>query len=433
MLFAAGAALATVLLFGLAPAWQASDTDPGRVIKGEASQSSSGRGMVRFRATLTTVQIAFSMVLLVLAGLFTQSLMNIARVNLGIDVESLVSFSVSPRLNGYAPDEVSALYDRIEEELAAQPGVRSVASAGIPLIAHRSMGYQVSGTGFEWTPGVNNFSQSNMVSPGFFATASIPLLAGREFTVADRLGSPPVAIVNESFVRRFDLGTAVGERFSLPFVVDDIEIVGVVADAKYTEVKGDVQPQFFQPRRQATDLPALFFYVRGGIDSDAMIRMIPHLISSIDPDLPVDELTTMEAQVRDNVYIDRLTTMLSVAFAALATLLAAIGLYGVLAYNVTQRTRELGLRLALGATPGTLRGMVLKQVGVMALVGGMMGLAAAVGIGRVAEALLFGLSGYDPPVLLAAVAVLSAVVLAASYLPARRASNIAPMEALRYE
>jgi predicted permease len=434
MLFAAGTAAATVLLFGVVPAWRASAVDPGSAIKGITAQSSGGLGVARFRSWLTTTQIAFSMVLLVLAGLFTQSLINVARVNLGFDADSLVSFSVSPRLNGYTPDEVRSLYDRLEVALAAEPGVTRAASAIIPLVADGGMGSQVSGPGFEWAPGADNFSVGNAVSPGFFATVSMPLLAGRDFTETDGPDAANVAIVNESFVRKFDLVDAVGKHFSNVFMIpDDIEIVGVVADAQYNEVKGDPLPQWFMPRRQWFDVPTLYYYVRGAVDTDTLLGMIPRVVAEIDPELPVSNLVAMEQQVLDNVYVDRLTALLATAFAGLAILLAAIGLYGVLAYNVTQRTRELGLRLALGAAPSRLRAMVLGQVGVMTTIGGVIGLAFALGAGRLAESLLFDLTGHDPSVLLAAVAVVAAVALAAGYWPARRASRIVPMEALRHE
>jgi predicted permease len=435
VLFAAGATIATVLLFGIGPAWQATSARFGALVKGQASQAAGGRRMARFRAVLITAQIAFSLVLLVLAGLFARSLVNVARVDLGMDVESLVTFSISPRQAGYGPAETHSFYDRVEEALAAQPGIGPVASSIIPLFENSVMGYQVSGPGFEWVPGsTDNFSQSNAVSPGFIQTLSMSLLAGRDFTPTDRTGAQSVAIVNEAFVRRFELGEdVVGTHFSLPFVIDDLEIVGLVADAKYDRVKADVQPQIFMPRAQFSDLPTLVFYVRGGIPADAVIDTIRRVVPEIAPTVPVENVTTMQERVQSNVYLDRMVTLLSTSFAGLATLLAAIGLYGVLAFNVAQRTRELGLRLALGAKPGHLRAMVLKQVGAMTIAGAIAGVAASLALGRATEALLFGLSGYDLPVLAGATIALAAVVLVASYLPARRASNTAPMEALRYE
>jgi ABC-type antimicrobial peptide transport system permease subunit len=212
-----------------------------------------------------------------------------------------------------------------------------------------------------------------------------------------------------------------------------LEIVGVVADAAYGNVKSTFPGQYFQPRWQSEEPGAATFYLRAGIEPDAVMRSIPSIVSRIDRNLPVNAVRTLRRQVQENVYVDRLVTMLSAGFAGLATLLAAIGLYGVLAYNVGQRTRELGLRLALGAEPSRLRFMVLRQVGFMALVGSVIGVTAALVLGRAAQALLFGLTGTDPLVLAAALIGLSAVVFLAGYVPARRASNVSPMEALRYE
>jgi predicted permease len=330
------------------------------------------------------------------------------------------------------------VFDRIEEELAALPGVTGVASASIPLIANAGTGNSVSIEGVQDKPGVDNGSRRNEISPRFFHTLSIPLLAGRNFTDADRLGSPNVAIVNESFVRKFNLGTnAVGKRFS-GFPYDnvrkvDLEIVGIVADTAYSTVKDAIPAQYFQPRRQSQEPASVTYYVRAGIEPDALMGSIPGVIARIDPNLPVNGLKTMRRQVDENVYMDRLVAMLSAGFAGLATLLAAIGLYGVLAYNVAQRTREFGLRAALGAQPRRLRALILRQVGWMALIGGVIGLAFAVVLDRFAQALLFGLSGRDPWALGIALATLFAVVFLAGYLPARRASNISPMQALRYE
>jgi hypothetical protein len=258
------------------------------------------------------------------------------------------------------------------------------------------------------------------------------MLAGRGFDASDTPDSPPVAVINESFARVFGLGdTALGTRFDLGRF-QGIEIVGVLADTKYAGVTDDVPPTVFFPREREANLDGLTFYVRG-LDPGALMRMIPRVVAEIDPNVPVTDLRTMEMQVRNDVYRERLVAMLSASFAVLATLLAAIGLYGVLAYNVAQRTRELGLRLALGAEPSGLRALVVKQVGLMTVIGSGIGLVAAAGLGRVAEVLLVGLSGHDPVVLIAAVAAISLVVLGASYVPARRASRIAPMEALRYE
>ena len=428
-LFAAAVSLSTVVLFSVVPAVQVTRVSPGLAVKGQGSQTLGGHGMARFRTALATTQIGFSMVLLVLAGLFTQSLVNVARVDLGMNVDSVVTFTVSPRMNGRDAADSMAIFDRIEERLAAEPGVTSVGSARIALLTRRGSTSTPVFEGAEVVPGADGRVLTNDVSPGFFTTLAIPVLTGRTFAAADELGSPRVAVVNESLVRRFDLGPApVGKRFSLGPIRSDIEIVGIVADTQYRAVKDDVPAQIFLPRRQNDNLDGVTFYVRG-VDSDALQRTIPRAVAEIEPELAVGELGTFEGQVQENVYLDTLVATLSAGFAALATLLGAFGLYSVLAYNVTQRMRELGLRLALGATPREVRALVFRQVGMMALIGGATGLAAAIALGRAAEALLFGLSGYEPSVLIAATAVLAAVVLAAAYLPARRAARIAPMEA----
>jgi hypothetical protein len=275
-----------------------------------------------------------------------------------------------------------------------------------------------------------------MVSPGLFATLGVPLLQGRDFATTDTADSPSVVVVNQSFVRRFNLGDEViGRRFRPAGAAADLEIVGLVADAASSGsgVKAEVPPQYYQPFSQVGPFaPTRYFYVRTSLDPEALMRTIPQVVAGIDPDLPVAGYT-LEAQFASNVYLDRLVGVLSASFAIIATLLAAIGLYGMLTYSVTQRTRELGVRLALGALPARLRAMVLKQVGVMALVGCGLGLAVAIGLGTVVQAMLFGVSGHNPLAFAVAIAVLCIVVLVASYFPARRASSVAPMAALRYE
>ncbi len=302
----------------------------------------------------------------------------------------------------------------------------------VPLLTRSAWGNKVKIAGDDPGPNADSHTLRNLVSPGFFRTLSIPVLAGRALTDADSESAAPVAVVNESFVRKFRLETgAIGRRVSLDERPNEIEIVGVIADAKYSTVRDDVPPQIILPRRQDQSLNALSFYVRAATSADDLMHTVKRVVAAADPNLPVTGLTTMDKVVEANLFLDRLIALLAGGFAALATTLAATGLYGVLAYGVGQRTREIGLRLALGATTARLRVMVLKQLGIMAGIGIPIGLALAVLFGRGAEALLFGLKGYDPVVLLGALAVLAAVVLLAAYVPARRAASIAPMEALR--
>jgi len=433
LMFTAGASLVTVLVFGLVPAWRVSGANPGQVMNMQGTRAVSGRGSARFRATLTTAQIAFSMVLLVLAGLFTRSLSNITREDLGIDVDSLVTFGITAQLSSYDQAELLVLYDRMEETLGAQPGVTGVGTTAIPLFYDFSLGGNVQIEGMEQTPGADTYAAATAVGSGYFDALDVALLMGRAFTDADGPGQPRIAIVNQAFTRKFNIAdNPVGRRMGNG--PGAVEIVGVVADAKHASVKGDVPALMYYPRRQMAGwFQSMWVYVSGNVPAETLKGMIPRVMKEIAPDVPLVIVQTMRERIDDNTYIDRLLTTLSTGFAALATLLAGIGLYGVLAYNVQQRTRELGLRQALGAEPMQLRKLVLKQVGVMALIGLGIGLVAAFFLGRVAEATLFGLSGRDPVVMGGAALLLAAVILAASWLPAWRASRIPPTEALRYE
>jgi ABC-type antimicrobial peptide transport system permease subunit len=251
------------------------------------------------------------------------------------------------------------------------------------------------------------------------------------------LGAPKVAIVNEAFVKKFGLGRdAVGKFMAQKTGKDtklDTEIVGVVRNAKYSEVKAAVPPLFFLPYRQDERIGFVSFYVRASGDPGDLLKAMPGVIGKLDASLPVDDLRTMPQQVRQNVFLDRLISTLSACFAGLATILAAVGLYGVLAYTVSQRTREFGLRMALGADPPRVRRLVLGQVAWMTVVGGAVGMGIAVLLGHYAKSLLFELEGYDPLVLTASAVVLSIVAFASGFIPALRASRIDPMRALRYE
>ena len=290
--------------------------------------------------------------------------------------------------------------------------------------------------GFEAGPDTDTGARFNEVGPGYFRTLGIPVLSGREFTRADTLGAPKVAIVNEAFAKKFNLGReAVGKRMKIggssPTL--DIEIVGLVQNAKYSSVKQEIPPLFFTPYRQDDELGFLTFYARTGLAPEQMLSSIDGVVRKLDPNLPVEDLKTVAAQIRDNVFVDRMISTESAAFAALATLLAAIGLYGVLAYTVAQRTREFGLRMALGADGPRVRRMVLTQVGWMTLVGAVIGVAAAIGLGHAARSLLYEIQGDDPTVIAVSVGLLALIALGAGFVPALRASRIDPMRALRYE
>lgn len=433
-LFLAVLALVTGLV-GLFPALHATGQDLSGRLKGQAGRSSASRTARRFRAALVTLQIALSTALLVSAGLFTQSLRNVSRVDLGIDVPHLATFGISPELNNYEPAASRGLFARVEEEIAALPGVSQVTASMVPLVGGSNWGSNVTVEGFETGPDTDTHSSFNRVGSGFFSTLGIPLLAGREIEPRDDLGAPKVAVVNQAFARKFGLGVdAVGKRMQLGGGTDlDIEIIGLVADSSYSEVKDSVPPVCYLPYRQSEEIGSLFFYTRTDGDPKNLLPSLRTVVSQLDPSLPVDQLRTMELQVQQNVFLDRMLTTLSAAFALLATLLAAIGLYGVVAYSVGQRTREIGLRMALGADGSRVRRLVLGGVGWMTLVGGLLGLAAALALGRLAGSLLYGLDGYDPAVLLTSAVLITTITLAAGVLPALRAARIDPMVALHDE
>jgi predicted permease len=377
------------------------------------------------------------MMLLVCAGLFIKSLYNVSRVDLGLKLDNVITFRVSPELNGYKTEQSVAFFERVEDALLALPGVTGVTAGSVPLLSGSNWGNSVKVQGFEAGPDTDTGSRFNQTAPDYFRTLGVPLLAGREFTRADAKGVAKVAIVNEAFAKKFNLGRdAVGKRMGQndgPSAPLDIEIVGLVQNAKYSEVKDTIPPQFFIPYRQAERMGRITFYVRTSLDAEQMLSSIQPLVAKLDPNLPIEELRTMPQQINENIFLERMMSTMSASFAVLATLLAAVGLYGVLAYTIAQRTREIGLRMALGASHGRVRAMVLRQVAWMTAIGGVVGLAGAVGIGRAAKSLLFELEGYDPAVLLASAILLTMVALGAGFLPAQRAAKIDPMRALRYE
>ena len=432
-LFTAAVALGTGLLFGIYPALHATRTELVSTIRANAGQLTGARGAARFRNGLVAAQIALAMALLGSAGLFLGSLVNVFRADLGMRIDDLVMFTISPELNGYGPERRQILFERVEEELAAIPGVASVAASFVPLFNGDTWGSNVAVEGFERIPGVDDQSNYNLVGPGFFRALGIPLIAGREFTAADIDGAPKVAIVNEAFARKFGLGDdVVGKWMALGGATDlDIQIVGLARDTKYSGVREGEPPIFYLPYRQDRGVGMMTFYVRTAGDPSPVLRAIPELMRRLDPDLPVENLKTMEQQVRENVFQDRTIGLLSAAAAALATLLAAVGLYGVLAYSVAQRTREFGVRMALGADGRRIRTMVLRQVAALFAVGGAIGLVAALGIGRAAGSLLFGLEGHDPAVMAGAAGLLAVVATVAAFAPAIRASRVDPVRALR--
>ncbi|MBK8003883.1 MAG: ABC transporter permease [Gemmatimonadetes bacterium] len=375
------------------------------------------------------------MALLASAGLFARSLANVLRVDFGMRPEGVITFALSPELNGYDGVRSQALFARVREELAGLPGVTDVAFAMVPVVSNSSWGNDVGVEGYPADRDLDHNARYNEVAPGFFATLGVPLLSGREFTGTGRpRRTPRVAIVNQAFARKFGLGDhPVGKRLDRGNGRLDYEIVGLVQDAAYERVKDEVVAAFFIPALQDPSLGAVTFYARTSGDPAALVAAVPRVVQALEPTLPVEQFRTLPEQVRENTYLDHFLAILATTFALLATLLAALGLYGVLAYTVAQRTREFGVRMALGARPAEVRGLVLRQVGRLTLVGTALGLVGALALGRVAQALLYGMTGPDLMVLLGAALVLGGVALLAGFIPAVRAARLDPMRALRGE
>jgi len=433
--FALATGLVTSLLFGLFPAVYGVRVAAAAGLHTHSSRMSGSRAAKRFRTSMATSQVALTTALLGVAGLFIVSLINISRVELGIRREGLVTFRVSPSGNGYTSEQARSFFARSEDELRAVPGVSSVTATTVAILSNDSSGNFLTVEGFEATPEMDTNARYGRISVDYFRTLGIPLLAGREFTTADNAASPRVAVVNAAFARKFNLGSrTVGTRMALGRGNRslDIEIVGLVRDATYSEVKDPPPAQFYLPYRQA-DVGSLTFYVRGGTDTRPLVSMIPSVIARLDANLPIENLRTMDDQIWERTTPDRMLTTLSFAFAGLALVMAAIGVYAVLAYGVAQRLREIGIRMALGAKPRDVRALVLSQVGRMTVVGSTIGAVLALGIGRLAQAMLFGVEGNDAAIIGAAALVVIVVAVAAGALPARRATTVNPIEVLRIE
>lgn len=435
LLFTLALGMLTGLIFGTYPAWRASSVAVSNTLKDQAGQVLSA-GAARIRKGLVIAQMAVSLMLLVAAGLFTRSLVNLSKVDLGFPTENLIVFGLSPELNGYKPADVRAIADRTVAELRALPGVTGAAISEVPLLGGSRWSTNITVEGY--TPGKDEPNPwFSAIGPGLLSTAGIRLREGREFAAADVAGAPKVALVNEAFERHYFGGkSALGRRMAIGGgneVKPDMEIVGVVRDSRYASVKEEIRPVFYAPLAQRESMNSFFVYVRTALPEASMIAQIRRTMAGIDRNLPLDPLRTMREQAERSTHVERIIVKLSATFALLATLLAIVGLYGVMAYSVASRTREIGIRMAFGASPGPIQGMVLGEAAKVLLVGTVLGLGAAFWLTRYVESLLFGIGAGDPPVYLSATLAILAAGLMAALMPARRAARVDPMTCLRYE
>ena len=432
LLFGIGISLLAGLVFGLYPAWEAARHSVSGTLKEEGAQSSGTGGAARVRRVLVAAQVMLSALLLIPTGLFLKSLLNVLHVDLGMSTENVIGFSLNPRLNRYTDAESKALFERVDRELAALPGARSVTDCLVPLIAGSNWATDITVKGYT---GTDNNSRLNQIGPGFFGKMGIPLIAGREFTEADTAAAPRVAVVNEEFARHFFGGqNPIGRHFSERGSKNgDIEIVGLVKDSRYSSVRKETPPLFFTPWPQEDKVNYLNFYVRSGLPASQMVQQIRRMMTRVDRNLPAMELRTLDDTVRQNIQNDRLILQLAGTFAGLATVLAMLGLYGVMAHSVTRRTREIGIRMALGAAPAKIRGMVLREMTVMLGAGLALGMGAAFLLVKYIKSQLYGVKTDDAVAITTAVLVLVLTAAIAGWFPIRRAARVNPVEALRYE
>lgn len=434
--FTAGLAIMTGILFGLAPALQASKPDVVPVLKNELVPSAAGhrglRGYLSLRQVLVVAQVALSLVALIAAGLFLRELRNAQRIDTGFETRGVLVMNFNLLREGYTQERGQVFYDQIVERVSALPGVRGAAIAQVPPLAG-GLSRSVFPEGADTTTTGRILVQVNTVGTGYFQTIGIPIVRGRDFNKSDLATSPKIVIVNQTMAQQFWKGEEpIGKRFKFFGDQDYTTVVGVAKDSKYNGVAEDPQNFIYQPMTQ-NYTPQAALHVRGAGDAASLATAVRAATRELDPSLSVFNVRTLEEQVSTSLQPLMMNVVLLGFFGTLALLLASIGLYGVASYAVSQRTREIGVRMALGAQPSSVLGLVLGHGMLLVGIGLAIGLIAAFSAAGLMRSLVVVTNPHDPTTFIVTAAVLGAVALLASYIPARRATRIDPLIALRTE
>jgi predicted permease len=434
--FTAGVSVVSGMLFGLLPAWRATRVNPAPALKGTGTAGMAGSPRLPLSRLLVSLQVGMSLLLLAGAGLFVRTLRQLSAVDLGFRAEKVLTFKTDPSRNGYEGRALADLYARLRENIAAIPGVESVGMSQHGLMQGVESDASVHAPGFRPADGKGN-AQLLRCSASFLSTMRIPVLLGRSLTLADERTSQQVAVVNQSFVERFfPGGSPVGQTFYLGEQpgAEALQVIGVAKDAHYTDVRSEVKPTVYLPYTDSlTGLHQMTFVVRTVLPPLAIAGAVRRVVAATDRSIPVAEMKTEEQQIAESIATERLFAAFVSAFGGVAALLAAIGLYGVMAYAVARRTVEIGIRLALGARRATVQWMVLRQSLWMVVLGLAIGIPAGLALTRFVRSILYGIQPTDPISFVVAAILITIVGAAAAWIPARRASRVDPIQALRNE
>ena len=436
VLFTTTLSLICGILFGVGPALSATSIQLAETLKDQAGSLATGMKHATLRKGLVVTQVALTLLLVTSSWGFVHSLYNLQHVDLGFKPDHVLQFALAPQLNGYDQVRSLGLYRRLEDRLTALPGVASLSGTEEPLIADSDRGSNVTTEGMPADFAEANDVWRNAVGPGHFSNLRIPLIAGREFTSQDAADTPKVTIINETMAKVFfPDGRALGKRMKFgggngPL---DMEIVGVVKDSHHGDAKEKPRPFVYVPYPQEKNLGALTYYVRTTSDPLVLANSVRQVVAELDGSIPVYDLRTFENQIDRKLSGDKLVAVLALAFGSLAGLLAALGIYGLLAYMVTQRTKEIGVRMALGAPPQRVGWMLCGEIAWLTGIGIVVGLPLAYGAGRLLNSMLYDVQAFGLVSVGVALVALILVAALAIYAPVRRATRIDPMVALRYE